>query len=337
MVYWANGTPQDKDTADRMLMVMDDSSWTEHTTADWIRQSAYKLHSEQLGVDVMRLDFLPETPTRFCHTCKAELPGNLLHGHPDGILQDMLDVDIHYEHKGLSHFSFERYWNKSFPIDYITQCVLYNYGLRKTLLPDLKDSLLLIKNKNTSAFIDYLIHYDMEKDSAHVKEICHSNGEKKVGNPYLLTIENIVQGVRDKFFQVHQHTLDGTLPDRPFALGTAFPCSYCLWENTCFDGYGAEFQEMRTDGVFPEELADKARYYKELGAEETDIKEKRDGIKEEIKAEMRVANARKGMAGEYELDLRLLHKNAYAVEASEYEVLYVKNKNAPKKGGRGKK
>ena len=67
IVYWANGTPEDRTIGDRFIMVLDDSSWHEHLTADWIRQSAYTLHSEQMHINTpMGLDFLPE------RICKAK-------------------------------------------------------------------------------------------------------------------------------------------------------------------------------------------------------------------------------------------------------------------------
>ena len=61
------------------------------------------------------------------------------------------------------------------PVDYFTQVGIYTNAL--TDIIPVKEALLLIKNKNTAQFIEYLI--GVEKDKFIVKEITHSNGEKK--------------------------------------------------------------------------------------------------------------------------------------------------------------
>ncbi len=42
----------------RTILVFDDSSWHEELSADWIRRSGYTLHSEQMAVDIFKLDCL---------------------------------------------------------------------------------------------------------------------------------------------------------------------------------------------------------------------------------------------------------------------------------------
>ena len=67
MVYWASGIKEDKKMGDRFQMTIDDSSWHETLTGDWLQKTAFKLHSEQMEV---------ETPVG--------------KGHIDGILTDIL-------------------------------------------------------------------------------------------------------------------------------------------------------------------------------------------------------------------------------------------------------
>ena len=66
LVYKALGTPG-KPTGDRFIMVLDDSSWPEELTADWIRKSAFQPPDQQpvVGVEgaVVR-DELLDAPDR---------------------------------------------------------------------------------------------------------------------------------------------------------------------------------------------------------------------------------------------------------------------------------
>ena len=89
-VYDALGLPA-KPFPDRTMLVFNDSSWHEELTADMIRKSAYRLHSEQMEVVAF------------------EVNGVSVKGHIDGIITDMLDEDYHYEHKAINHFTFEHY------------------------------------------------------------------------------------------------------------------------------------------------------------------------------------------------------------------------------------
>lgn len=49
LVYKARGFVG-KPIGDRFIMVLDDSSWHEELTADWIRKSAFQLLDQQLAV-----------------------------------------------------------------------------------------------------------------------------------------------------------------------------------------------------------------------------------------------------------------------------------------------
>jgi len=51
MVYHGLEAPKEP-LPGRALLVFDDSSWHEELTAGWIRKSAYKLHSEQMKVEI---------------------------------------------------------------------------------------------------------------------------------------------------------------------------------------------------------------------------------------------------------------------------------------------
>jgi len=319
MVYWANGTPEDRTIGDRFIMVLDDSSWHEHLTADWIRQSAYTLHSEQMHINTpMGLDFLPE---RICKAkisgkeCGEVIPVGNLGGHIDGIIKDLLSNETHYEHKAINRFAFERYWKKEqYPLDYFTQSCIYQKGIRQ-LLPHLTRTCLLVKCKDTSQYIDCLLEYDVEKDTVRLLEVCHSNGEKNTGSPYLFTMENVVNGAAEKFRQVHQHIQEQTLPDRPFELGTNFPCGYCSWEETCWEGYEQEFEERLEEGTLPEDFIDNLRYYLELNMHIREMDKEKDQIRDQVLEELKKQNAQLARLGEYTVTVRLQSRTSIDKEA----------------------
>jgi len=90
MVYWASNTPRDKRISDRAIVVMNDSSFHETLTEDWLNKTAFRLHSQQMEVEIAELDFYN--------------PPFILKGHIDGIITDMLgfealNVDIPIETK----------------------------------------------------------------------------------------------------------------------------------------------------------------------------------------------------------------------------------------------
>ncbi|MBZ0158429.1 MAG: hypothetical protein K8I29_19700 [Alphaproteobacteria bacterium] len=310
LTYWAMGTPEDKGMADRFLMVLDDSSWHEELTADWIRKSAYALHSQQMSVDICRMGIYPQTkdkegnitePTRHCTTCDQEVPLDVLHGHIDGIVTDLLGTDYLWEHKALNHFTFERFWNGELPMDYLTQCCLYLRGLQ-LVNPEMKRGNLLIKNKNTSAYIDYLIEYDNANDTATIIEISHSNGTKKQGGQ---AFPGITNSAIERFRTVREHVARQELPDRPHELGTQFPCGYCAWEETCWSGYEQEYHELAQDVEFEQDVVDLCRLYLEEAMHEKNAGARKDELRQQIRAILAEKEASKGKAGDYLIHNRL--------------------------------
>ena len=374
MVYHSRQVPEDKEIGDRFVMVLDDSSFQEAITEDWINKSGFTLHSNQMGVDILKLPFIDE-PTIpepevfelekmtdeyhtvcyaggwvYCYGCREFHPINTLHGHIDGIITDLLQTDTHYEHKALNGFTFDRYWEKETPRDYITQCILYQIGLRK-LVPEIKQSILLIRSKNTSAYIDYLLEYDEPTDTARVLEICHSNGKvrrPKEGEKSLLEIPGIIAGIIERFEVVHRHTVEGTLPDRPFAMDN-WHCSYCSWGplgsniGTCWQGYEQEFKDLINDAEFSGKITEEilsdvpnkvdapkkygeiiqqtigtlagmpieevCRRHLELANELAQTDAEYETFKATIKAYLRASGASAGRAGKYTIENKLMKRS----------------------------
>ena len=277
LTYDALGTPA-ASLAGRALLVFDDSSWHEQLTADWIRKSAYRLHSEQMRVD---------TPVG---------PGQI-----DGILTDLLNVDRLLEHKAINHFSFDRIWKGQWPLDNLTQMALYVVGAQ-TMAPTITEALLLIKNKNTAQYIELLCRYDAPTDALTVVEVVRSDGERQTPG---FVMERVTQAAVEKFALVEQHRTANTLPARPFEYGTEFPCGYCPWAQTCWAGYQDEFAALATDQALDQDLVDMAAYYCETRGHITEMEKEKEVVKEKIKAALDAKQMRHGKTSQYAITLSL--------------------------------
>ncbi len=285
MVYHAMGTPEDKAIADRFIMTMDDSSFHEVLTHDWLQKTAYKLHSSQMKISLKKNGF--------------SLKGSI-----DGIITDLLNKDRLFEHKALNHFAFEKYWQGEWPLDYFAQSTLYLCGL-KELLPEIDEIILLIKNKNTAQYIDFVLRYDFKADILRVLEVEHSSGQKRIGEPYLFEMSGVVADAIKKFQDVDNYVIKNTLPDRPFEIGTQFPCAYCSWEKTCFKDYEKEYNALSDDVLLEGEIEDLARYYLEVHGHIQEMEKEKEALKIKIKAIFHEKGIHRGKAGIYLLHNQL--------------------------------
>lgn len=329
MVYWAAGVERDTQMGDRFILTMDDSSWHEELTRDWINKTAYRLIDQQLPYDINTVEFLKQgppsgfLPERFCSRkdCGHLVMAHHMHGHSDGALEDMSEDFTAYEHKAINHFTFQRYVGETWPFDYITQTCLSIIGLQD-IIPTVHKGLLLIKNKNTAQYLELLIDYDRVTDTARVVEKLTSMGDRTQGD--LLVVENIIKDAVTRFCQIHIHVMDRALPPRPYEYGTSFPCGYCGWEQTCWSTYEQEVTSLANNEADLVELADTARFYNELGAQMGDMKKQRDEVGSTIKRRLAELMVRHGKAGEYDVEIKLKKVKAYTVEARMQEELRVK-------------
>jgi len=101
-----------------------------------------------------------------------------LKGHIDGIVTDLLNNDYLWEHKAINHFSWQKYWDGAIPYDYVSQCCIYLRGLHADN-PNIQRAILLLKNKNTAAYMEFIIFYNYDQDVAVIETATNSNGEIK--------------------------------------------------------------------------------------------------------------------------------------------------------------
>ena len=285
----------------RAFLVFDDGGWHESLTADWIRKSSFKLHSEQMRV---------ETPVGV--------------GSIDGIITDLLGVDRLWEHKAMSTYAWERYWNGGFPLDYFTQCALYVNGLQK-VNPNLNEALLLDKNKNTAQYLEFLLRYDAEQDSLRIVEMVRSDGERQTPEWEYV---GITTDAVAKFAEVEKHRTAGPLPPRPHLFGTDFPCSYCLWNRTCWENFAEEMAALPKEVEL--EISEVLERFQAVKLTEAAAKKEKDELRERILGHLSALNVSGGRAGRWNVQAKVQKRAGFTVEPSEFIVLNVSQKKEKK-------
>lgn len=294
----------------RSLIVFEDSSWHEELTLNRLRSSAFQIHSEQLHVNIpVRFSWLPE---RKCEAlingkaCNAVIPAGCMAGHIDAIFTDMMGVDRLLEHKAINHFTFQKYWAGEIPMDYMAQCAAYILGLAE--YGNIREFVLLIKNKNTSAFMEYHCYYNVADDVLTVFSRTYSTGEKIEMN---LDFPGILTQAKEKFVKVHDCIRMGILPKRQYDFDH-WRCEYCSWCLTCWEGYEQEFeQELQTAEWLPDDFENAVNYWKECAARRLAEEKEEEKLKEAVIAQLKAAGIKEGKAKSWHLQLKLEKTTRY--------------------------
>jgi hypothetical protein len=309
MVYWGLNYPKTP-LPGRAILVFEDSSWHEELTLDRLRGSAYHVHSEQLHlsippVDPAVLDFLAE---RVCG-CGQPVPAYHVAGHIDGLITDMTGGDSLLEHKAINHFTFNRYWAGEIPMDYVTQVCLYLRGLY-LLNRDLRTGILLIKNKNTAQFMEYLIQYNYAEDRAAVVKRVNSLGQEVETNLY---ISGVCDSAFRKFREVRDCINERRLPKRQYEMNH-YRCDYCNYSGPCWESYEQEFAKLATGEELTGELEELIRYRMEVKGHLDEMEKEEDGLKKKIVNLLKEKGVREGKAGVYVVKLNL--RKRHTLDAS---------------------
>jgi len=318
--YEAQGYP--KRLSDRFYAILDDSSWHEELTLDILRRSSFRLHSEQMVVE--------------CGEVVHRGSPFKIKGRIDGILTDLSGVDRLLEHKAINHFSFERYSQDEFPVDYLSQMAFYFVGLSK-VQPEIREGILLMKNKNTSQYIEFFVSYDVSEDILRVHEVIRSDGMRRDGREF----SGLYRGSIDRFMEVERHRVEGTLPPRQYEPGD-WHCSYCSFEEICNSSYAKEFSSL-SEAMDFREIEGEVRRYSELSSLKRRTEILIEDLKAEIKSAMKAEGLRKASVNGFTVSLSLqkrrsLDKSLIPVEVLRkaereevVEVLYVKSAEAEKR------
>ncbi len=269
--YEAQGYP--KKLSDRFYAILDDSSWHEELTLDILRKSSFKVHSEQMVVECGRVTHKDAPFT--------------IRGRIDALLTDISGVDRLLEHKAVNHFSFERYSTEEFPMDYLTQTVFYFVGLSK-IQPEIREGFLLIKNKNTSQYLEFYLDYDVSKDHLKVLDVIRSDGMRRDGEEFWGLYHQAIE----RFEEVEKHRKNNTLPPRQYEPGH-WQCSYCSFEEMCNAHYEKEFTTLSDGGIYLKEIEDVVKEYHGLSSLKKETEKRLEEMKEEIKSVMKAAGVKR--------------------------------------------
>lgn len=296
----------------RAILSMGDSSFHETITADQISQTVLQVHSSQLPVN---LEVPMLNPKGFyCSVCSIQVAPYILHGHIDGIITDPLLRDWLWEHKAFTHFQFERL-KKILPLDNLAQSALYARALKEEYKLDIDRILLTIKNKNTAQYMDFECTYLSEEDLLVVNKRVVSHGDAPAIVDILEhRIEEACKSSIEKFAYVEMWAAADYLPDRPYRFGTEYPCGWCAFGEGCWQGYVEELQVLSTDAELEEGAATAARFYKELSAQETEIKKQKEEVKEALLQMLDAADAKSGRAGDYIVERTFSERTEYIEE-----------------------
>lgn len=309
LVYFGLGFER-KPLPGRSLLVFDDSNWHEQLTLDRLRRSAYHFHSEQLHVNVPTgFAWLPE---RKCTTiidgkeCGQIIPFGCVAGHIDGLFTDVLGVDRLFEHKAINHFTFGKYWAGEIPWDYMVQCCDYILGLQE-IAPGLREFVLLIKNKNTSAFMEFRCSYDITADTVTIIDRTYSTGEVVEMN---VVQEGILKAAFEKMVDVFMRISGKHLPKREYSFDS-WRCEYCGYVMTCYENYEQEFKELQAEGAMPQEIGDTISYWKECAARRLTEEREEKKLRAEVVRLVDNAEMRGGTAGPWLVEVDLEMRTTY--------------------------
>lgn len=276
----------------RFILILNDSSWHEELTMDWLAKSSHRIHSRQMAVDYV----LP-TPIGsggFCRYCQQPIPNTVLHGHIDALFTDLGSVDRLLEHKAVNRFRYEELLKGELPLDYLTQCCLYLGGLRR-VAPDIREAVLLIKNKDTSAYLELNLSYDAEHDQCTLHSLIASDGTNRVINR---TLDGLITSALKKFQQVEAAATANALPPRPYRRD-AWNCDYCRFGKHCWEGYAQEVA-VRDNGVtLHDDLAPLLAAYYDASETKADAEACTKRLRPRILAALEAAHVKTGSVDGY--------------------------------------
>lgn len=283
LTYKALGFQEEPDSeSGRVSVLLADGNMHEDSTVEWLAKSSYPVTDRQLGVNIGIVRGVSDEPFP-CESCMEMIPGNVLHGHIDGLIRK---GNVHlFEHKGLNERGFEKLAHEPNK-DYVQQCSCYIHGLRQQGI-DIKSAILLIKNKANSAYRQVFIEY--EDDQAKITN--EWNGR-------VFFVDNPVADTLQVFETVERHRAAGTLPERPFDYDD-WNCRYCGFRNQCWSGLVESIKAREEiDRISDNDFlaVDVSRYFelKQLSSQmEVEIKDLRSSIMREMTAR----NIKSGKAG----------------------------------------
>jgi hypothetical protein len=282
----------------RFLLVLDDSSWHEELSLDWLAKSSYRMHSRQMAVEYPLS--APLGQGGYCTRCHQDIPNTVLHGHIDALFSDLVDVDRLLEHKAVNRFRYEELLKGDLPLDHLTQCCLYLGGLQ-VIAPQIREAVLLVKNKDTSAYLELDLSYDAERDQCTIHTLMASDGTNRTVNR---TLDGLMASAINKFREVEAAAETKMLPPRPYRRDN-FHCEYCRFGKHCWDGYPKEVTDRDEGITLPDDLAPLLAAYHDASETKADAEARTKRLRPRILAALEAAHAKTGSVEGYRVTISI--------------------------------
>ena len=282
LVMGIRGVPADARSG-RMEVLLDDSTTHEDLTFRWLDKTKFPVGDRQRALTIAAVPTTKPIKKYKCDTCGAMIPSNEIHGHIDGTC--VVDGEkFLLEHKAINHFRFEQLGEQEKqPEDYVQQCCSYLVGLQNQG-EKINRAILLIKNKNTSAYKQFGITYDRKEDTAQV--IALWTGEA-------VYYRGVVKELIAKHIIIQRAIDDpkSPLPERPYAYDS-LPCSWCRRKDKCWESYPEEIEKRKDLALDPNsDLAKDIRTLVEARA----VSRKAEEVAKDIRQKVAVGLAKLGI------------------------------------------
>ncbi|HET6494974.1 MAG TPA: hypothetical protein VFH61_06380 [Thermoleophilia bacterium] len=245
----------------RAALIFDDGHWHEELTLNWLRKSVYEIHSEQLALNVFQVKgshdgyicsmCSPKNPDgSYIKGKEVHVPKDWVHGHIDAIATDPMRVDYLLEHKSSNHFAFQRWANGTeVPLNFVIQSCCYIKGMQD-ISSNVERASILIKNKNTAQYLEFVLRFDVANDTAFIEEAIWMEGETR-HEVYLDDEQRVIHMVlaqaHDRFAEIVRLRDAKVVPARGFTFDH-WRCQYCAFAGTCWEGYDAEIASAAEGG-----------------------------------------------------------------------------------------
>lgn len=304
LVYKGRGVPEPP-PGRRLAMIFRDGHAHEDTSLEFLQDSAFLIHGEQLPIDIENAYWWRTDHASFrCPECSKAaghdvwIPATRLHGHIDALATTLVGDTYLFEHKSVvSHF-FRRYWEEGkTPFDYFTQVVIYLRGLKEKGIV-ISAGALVIKNKDTGAILEFEFTYNHDDDVLTITAIIKAPGHeyKRVHHEYPSLYEEALR----RFEEVDRHIANKTLParlDNPDDIR----CEYCGHRDLCWEDYEAPTLTERL--LIPESLKSQAEEFIELDDRLSPLEKRHKELKDTLKAEFGQLHIAQAYVGDRILDL----------------------------------
>ena len=299
MDYNKQGYPK-QELQGRAYSIFNDGNFHEELSIDLINKTPYRHHSSQMTFNIPAKGL--NVGGYFCKQCDSEVPSDHIHTHIDGMILDLLDTERLFEHKGINHFSFQKYWSGDLPLGYFAQT---SFGLRGLQLEDenINEAVILIKNKNTSAYLEFLVYYDIKTDTMICYERNNSHKEKEELFVYMPRITEFLIG---RFLEVEEYAKEKKLHDRPYILGENWQCDYCQWSHICWDNLEEAYAlRTETDYVNDQSFNHMCYEYDNNRADEKRAKGYKDLLRVDLIKKMGGLKLKKAVTPEFSVSVKV--------------------------------